>query len=104
MTDWRWADPATCVRAIAARTLRAITRADARLGDIVLRDHQRDAAVRLRLAIDRFGGALLADEVGLGKTYTALAAARGVETLLVVAPAALAPMWRDRTRTLARRG
>jgi hypothetical protein len=66
---------------------------DARLGDIFLRDHQSEAASRLRHAIDRFGGALLADDVGLGKTYTALAAARHSGSILVVAPAALSGMW-----------
>src|SRR5690349_9238475 len=77
---------------------------DARLGDIALRDHQLAAAARLRRAIDRFGGALLADEVGLGKTYTALAVMRRENALLIVAPASLIAMWRealDRSRVRA---
>jgi superfamily II DNA or RNA helicase len=92
MTAWRWADPDVARARIGAICLRDQT-ADAQLGEIILRDHQRDAAGRLRHAIEQFGGALLADEVGLGKTYTALATARGSSSLLVVAPAALAPMW-----------
>ncbi|HWJ21055.1 MAG TPA: helicase-related protein, partial [Gemmatimonadaceae bacterium] len=64
------------------------------LGSITLRSHQADAARRLARALDDFGGALLADEVGLGKTYTALAVARSASRPLVVAPAALRDMWR----------
>ncbi len=93
MTHWRWADP-TDVRSTIATLALHDQSADARLGEIVLREHQREAAGRLRLAIDRYGGALLADEVGLGKTFTALAAARDAATLLIVAPASLASMWR----------
>ena len=73
MTPYRWAD-LDVVRARIASHHGVDLPTDARLGDIVLRDHQREAAARLRRAIDRFGGALLADEVGLGKTFTALAA------------------------------
>ena len=94
MTHWHWVDP-TVVRARIAALQHIDLPGDARLGDIVLREHQREAASRLRRAMDRFGGALLADEVGLGKTYTALAAMRDANTLLVVAPAALAPMWEN---------
>ncbi|HEX5073597.1 MAG TPA: DEAD/DEAH box helicase [Gemmatimonadaceae bacterium] len=94
MTPYRWA-ALDVVRAHIAAHHGHDLPADARLGDIVLRDHQRDAAARLRQGIDRFGGALLADEVGLGKTYTALAAMRREKTLLIVAPAALVAMWRD---------
>ena len=67
------------------------------LGRIVLRDAQRDAVRRLRLALAEFGGALLADEPGLGKTYVALALARDAAArgTLVVAPAALRSMWAD---------
>jgi hypothetical protein len=98
--QWRWACPDD-VRARIGALCGSREQIDGTLGDIVLRDHQREAACRLRTAIDRYGGALLADEVGLGKTYTALATARDAGSLLVVAPAALAPMWRaalERTR------
>src|SRR5437899_2322234 len=37
--------------------------------------HQRPAAERLAAILDRYGGALLADAVGLGKSYVALAVA-----------------------------
>ena len=92
MTAWRLADISHVRAAIALACLGAESR-ELKLGNIVLRDHQSEAATRLRAAIQRFGGALLADEVGLGKTYTALAAARDVRPLLVVAPAALVAMW-----------
>ena len=94
MTPYRWAD-LSVVRARIAAHQGGDLPPDARLGDIVLRDHQREAAARLRRAIDRFGGALLADEVGLGKTYTALAVMHRERALLIVAPASLIPMWRD---------
>jgi superfamily II DNA or RNA helicase len=94
MTAYRWAD-LSAVRARIAAHHGGDLPADARLGNIVLRDHQREAAARLRKAIDRFGGALLADDVGLGKTYTALAAMHREKSLLIVAPASLIEMWRD---------
>ncbi|MFN2563733.1 MAG: helicase-related protein [Gemmatimonadaceae bacterium] len=66
-----------------------------RLGPIRLRPHQLDAAARLRRLLAQTGGALLADEVGLGKTYVALALARDATRPLVVSPAVLLPMWRS---------
>src|SRR5262249_14821403 len=51
---------------------------------------------RLLSIIGARGGALLAEPVGVGKTYTALAvAARLGGTVLVVAPASLRDMWGD---------
>jgi len=103
MRPWRWAEPAV-VRATIAAGWAPAARPECRLGDITLHEHQRDAAARLRSAIERFGGALLADDVGLGKTYTALSAALELSPVLVVAPAALLEMWRralDATRIVA---
>jgi len=94
MRKWRWVDAATVRSCIATGVLGA-SHATSRLGEIELREHQRDAAARLRAALARFGGALLADEVGLGKTYTALAAVRDASALLIVAPASLIGMWRS---------
>ena len=48
---------------------------------------------RIESAIDEFGGALLCDEVGMGKTFVATAIARLYSRRLVVAPAALSQMW-----------
>ncbi len=64
------------------------------VGDVTLLPHQADAVVRLRSIIKTFHGALLADDVGLGKTYVALALAAERRTAHVIAPAALLPMWR----------
>ena len=66
----------------------------AALGDITLLPHQRDAVARIRTAIRTHHGALLADDVGLGKTYTALAVASRYTQVHVIAPAALQAMWR----------
>src|SRR5437879_11879181 len=57
--------------------------------------HQRPAAERLAAILDRYGGALLADAVGLGKSYVALAVAlaRSEPSTLVV-PGVLAPQGR----------
>ena len=65
------------------------------LGTITLRPHQADAVKRVRAAIAEYGGALLADEPGLGKTFVALAIARDSGRTVVAAPAALRAMWHD---------
>lgn len=64
-----------------------------RLGSIELQVHQISAVSRLRNSIDKFGGALLCDPVGTGKTYIALALAPPDGLTLVVAPAVLKDMW-----------
>jgi helicase-like protein/SNF2 domain-containing protein len=63
------------------------------LGNVVLHPHQRDGVDRVERLLAEHGGALLADDVGLGKTYVALAIARRWQRPLVVAPAALAEVW-----------
>ena len=59
--------------------------------------HQADAVRRAGAILDRFGGVLIADGVGLGKTFIALALAalereRGADAVAVV-PAALRSEW-----------
>jgi superfamily II DNA or RNA helicase len=71
------------------------------LGEIRLRAHQVAAVTRLLEIIARHRGALLADAVGLGKTYVALAIARQHESALIICPAALRPMW-ERVTTATR--
>ncbi|MDB4873652.1 MAG: hypothetical protein JWM41_98 [Gemmatimonadetes bacterium] len=79
---------------IAAAMLETRDEMPRRLGDVELRPHQRTAATRLASLVAAHGGAMLAEPVGVGKTYTALAvAARLGGRLLVVAPAALRGMW-----------
>lgn len=65
------------------------------LGSVRLRPHQLDAARRIHGIIRQNGGALLCDEVGLGKTYVALAIAASHARPLVVGPASLRAMWLD---------
>lgn len=64
--------------------------------------HQIPAARRILATLERYGGALLADAVGLGKSYVALAVAMaGGEPFALVVPAVLADQWRT---LLARMG
>src|SRR5438105_3114283 len=61
-----------------------------------LAPHQVPAAERLTAIIARYGGALLADEVGLGKSYVALAVALArQEPFRLVVPAVLVSQWRE---------
>ncbi|HEV2670878.1 MAG TPA: DEAD/DEAH box helicase [Gemmatimonadales bacterium] len=60
-----------------------------------LAPHQVPAADRLTGIIARHGGAVLADEVGLGKSFIALAVALArQEPFALVVPAVLLPQWR----------
>ncbi len=63
------------------------------LGTITLLPHQEEAVTRLRPILRMHHGALLADDVGLGKTYVALALATHYREVHIVAPAAILPMW-----------
>jgi superfamily II DNA or RNA helicase len=63
------------------------------IGSIVLRTHQQTAVTRVKAAIAEFGGALVSDHVGTGKTYVALALAGSYGGAIVVAPAVLKDMW-----------
>lgn len=101
-----------CDGATARATIAALMLADAHvaarrharddsaapLGDVTLLPHQVDAARRIHAALAQLGGALLADDVGLGKTFVALRVARDAGDALVVAPAALRSVWRDAMR------
>ncbi len=71
---------------------------DPQLGSIRLRDDQCAAAARVAASLARDGGCLLADDVGRGKTYVALAIAKRWERPLVVVPAALRMTWDDAMR------
>ncbi len=63
------------------------------IGAVALTPGQTAAAGLARAAIELYGGALLADPPGSGKTFVALAVARGRGRVLVLAPAALREMW-----------
>ena len=71
---------------------------DALLGSITLRDDQCATTARVATALARDGGCLLADDVGRGKTYVALAIARRWRRPLVVVPASLRATWDDAMR------
>lgn len=86
------------VRALIAERWLGAREGTSRIGCVELLPHQRAALDRLRRLLRDHGGALLADEVGLGKTYVAAALAREHRRALVVAPAALRAMWRDALR------
>lgn len=86
--------PASAVRHIIAKEVIGDATVPVRLGDISLRAHQVRAAARVLSIIAARGGAMLAEPVGVGKTYTALAvAARLGGSILVVVPASLRAMW-----------
>lgn len=85
------------VRATIARAmLDDPSASDECVGTITLRPHQRNAASRLYEMLTEHGGVMLADRVGLGKTYVAIAVAARlrVEPLLVI-PSALQEMWQQ---------
>jgi superfamily II DNA or RNA helicase len=87
------------VRARIAQIILGANQACARLGGITLKPHQQSAVARVEAALEEFGGALLCDDVGMGKTFVATAVARRFSRTLIVAPAALASMWRDALAT-----
>lgn len=72
-----------------------------RLGSVSLYPHQLSAVRRILMAIDEFGGALLSDEVGMGKTFVALAVAQRFKRSVIAAPAVLRDMWSQQARRAA---
>ena len=89
------------VRALIGRIMLGSESKESVLGSVRLQPHQTSVIARLTASLRENGGALLCDEVGMGKTFVALAVARQFERRVVVAPAALETMWRD---ALARAG
>lgn len=61
----------------------------------MLADHQRDAVTRALELIELRGGLLLADEVGLGKSYVAAEVMRRFGESELIVPAALIAQWRE---------
>lgn len=63
---------------------------------IELAPHQIDAVDRIAVLFERFSGAILADEAGLGKSFVAAAVAAGFRgEVEVIVPAALVAQWRE---------
>lgn len=94
MATLRLSSPEEVRATIAARILGALA-GGGTLGSVTLHAHQADAVSRLDAIIRQHGGALLADDVGLGKTFVGLAVAARFGRPTVVAPASLRPMWRS---------
>src|SRR5205085_1889139 len=66
---------------------------------IELAPHQADAVTRILALLDRCGGAILADDVGLGKSFVAAAVAATMPCAVeVIVPASLVAQWRDTLR------
>ena len=93
LKGWRVVDPASARSVIARLVLERLYPENVRLGSIELLPHQTSAIARLRSTIAEFGGALLCDPVGTGKTYVALGLIPGQARTLIVAPAILRQMW-----------
>jgi hypothetical protein len=69
---------------------------------IELASHQHAAVAEALDLLDRHRGVLLADEVGLGKSYVAAAVARAIHAAVeVVVPASLVTQWRETLRSFA---
>jgi superfamily II DNA or RNA helicase len=60
--------------------------------------HQLEAVERIGQLLHRYGGAILADEAGLGKSFVAAAVARQHRDVELIVPASLVPQWRDTLR------
>jgi superfamily II DNA or RNA helicase len=63
------------------------------VGTFALRPAQREAVRAAERALTEYGGALIADAPGTGKTVLALAIAARFDDVLVIAPAALRAQW-----------
>ena len=81
-------------RMVIAREVLDAESCPATVGQIALHAHQRRAAARILTLLRAYGGALLADATGLGKTFVALAIADTLERILIIAPASLRDGWR----------
>jgi helicase-like protein/SNF2 domain-containing protein len=87
--------PPALVAARAARALLDLPAVPVAPPPPWLAPHQVPAFERLTALVRRRGGALLADAVGLGKSYVALAVAAALEEpFALVVPAVLVPQWR----------
>jgi superfamily II DNA or RNA helicase len=80
---------------------------DAAVRTVRLSPFQASAASRASRIIERHGGVLIADSVGLGKTYIGIALIeaalrRGLQQILVTTPAAIRAQWWSMLRQVAR--
>ncbi|MGZ8851537.1 MAG: hypothetical protein ACXW3E_14585, partial [Thermoanaerobaculia bacterium] len=63
-----------------------------------LADHQSAAVESLDRLLGRYGGAILADEPGLGKSFVAAEIARRHENVELIVPASLVAQWDETLR------
>ena len=100
---WRRTPAGAVAAAIARALLPPSDPEDAPPRALPLTDFQEEAVRRARAILARRGGVVIADEVGLGKTYVAMALAeealgRGEEVVVVV-PAAVRETWERLVRS-----
>jgi hypothetical protein len=102
LSKWLRPGPPVAAESVAAALARALLPAVAvDKPPCWLRGDQGLSFGRALAAVRRYGGAVLADGVGTGKTFIALAVAAALEpgrAIHVLAPAALLPQWRDAAR------
>jgi superfamily II DNA or RNA helicase len=99
LLDWDPTAPPAAVVAALGRAARGPYQPDWTPPPWLL-PHQATAARCLAARLELFRGALLADAVGLGKTYVASAIATRYPSAALLAPAALLPQWRRVTDSL----
>ena len=90
LRDLRLRAVRACIAEVASAAI-----APERVGTIRLHMHQRLAVSRVVTALEQDGGCLLADDVGRGKTFVALAVARSWARPLLVVPASLRRTWQQ---------
>jgi superfamily II DNA or RNA helicase len=65
---------------------------------VLLLPYQLEGIARTQQLLARYGGAILADEVGLGKSFVAAAIARDAPNVELLVPAGLVAQWRETAR------
>lgn len=65
---------------------------------MLLLPYQLEGIARTQQLLARYGGAILADEVGLGKSFVAAAIARDAPNVELLVPAGLVAQWRETAR------
>ena len=99
LTAWLAPGPAAAPEAVAAALARALLPPESdQSAPRWLRTDQRLSFRRALAAVSRFDGVLLADGVGTGKTWVALAVAQALDPrrpIQVLAPASLLAQWRE---------
>lgn len=89
------AAPVSAAQHVLSRMARAVLGADAArsVGAFALRPAQREAVRAAERALAEYGGALIADAPGTGKTVLALAIAASYDDVLIIVPAAVREQW-----------